>query len=158
MAVAFLSGANESVTYNCIFISYQGAFYTNGRTQFYRDCDIYGIVDFIFGKGRAVFQNRNLFAHLPNRTITFTAQSKSSSRQISSYVFQNCSFTLSPEFRSQEKGLGRAWIGPVGSDCCGFTELEEFNNEGPSSNTSGRVSWSKVLPDAAATQQFTVTK
>ncbi|KAG9150089.1 hypothetical protein Leryth_026593 [Lithospermum erythrorhizon] len=49
--------------------------YVHSLRQFYRECDIYGTVDFIFGNAAAVFQNCNIYARkpMPNQknTITF---------------------------------------------------------------------------------------
>ncbi|OMO87931.1 Pectinesterase, catalytic [Corchorus capsularis] len=108
--------------------------------------------------------------------------SKSFLQEKSGFLLQNCSFTISPEFTEQQgKGialLGRAWgkystvivmeswldsiIDPRGWDKWDKSAIDllsylEFSNRGPASNTSARVSWAKVLPDAAAAKQYTLT-
>ncbi|OMO93608.1 Pectinesterase, catalytic [Corchorus olitorius] len=48
----------------------------------HRDCHIYGTVDFVVGAAKAVFRNCNLFAHLPNQTITIHNHSPVQSTRI----------------------------------------------------------------------------
>lgn len=57
--------------------------YTHSLRQFYRECDIYGTVDFIFGNAAAIFQNCSLFARkpLPDQKNIFTAQGRSDPNQ-----------------------------------------------------------------------------
>ena len=65
-AVALRSGSDLSVYYQCSFEGYQDTLYTYSERQFYRECDIYGTVDFIFGNAAVVFQNYNIFFKLIN--------------------------------------------------------------------------------------------
>ncbi|KAK3429962.1 hypothetical protein EUGRSUZ_E01455 [Eucalyptus grandis] len=48
-AVALRSGFDLSVFYKCNFEGYKDTFYVHSERQFYRECKIYGMVDFIFG-------------------------------------------------------------------------------------------------------------
>ncbi|KAL0429480.1 UNVERIFIED_CONTAM: putative pectinesterase/pectinesterase inhibitor 25 [Sesamum radiatum] len=75
-AVAVRNNADLSTFYRCSFEGYQDTLYIHSLRQFYRECDIYGTVDFIFGNAAAVFQNCNLFARkpMPNQKVAFTAK------------------------------------------------------------------------------------
>ncbi|KAG4928615.1 hypothetical protein JHK85_055101 [Glycine max] len=64
-AVAVRNGADMSTFYSCSFEGYQDTLYTHSLRQFYRECDIYGTVDFIFGNAAVVLQNCNMYPRLP---------------------------------------------------------------------------------------------
>ena len=82
-AVAVRSDADLSAFYQCSFVGYQDTLYVHSLRQFYRECDIYGTVDFIFGNAAVVFQNCNLYARKPNanQQNTFTAQGREDPNQ-----------------------------------------------------------------------------
>ncbi|KAG0498228.1 hypothetical protein HPP92_002919 [Vanilla planifolia] len=56
-AVALRIGADRAVVYHCSIIGYQDTLYVHSLRQFYRECDVYGTVDFIFGNAAVVIQN-----------------------------------------------------------------------------------------------------
>ncbi|CAN6468254.1 unnamed protein product [Victoria cruziana] len=184
-AVAVRSGADLSTFYRCSFEGYQDTLYTHSLRQFYRECDIYGTVDFIFGNAAVVFQNCNLYARLPmtGQQNMFTAQGRSDPNQNTGTSIINCSVLATPDLSAngQTKSfLGRPWknysrtvymesfidsvIDPSGwapwSGDSFLTTLYfgEYNNTGPGSNTSSRVTWSgyHVMGSTDATN-FTVT-
>ncbi|VFQ63562.1 unnamed protein product [Cuscuta campestris] len=65
-AVATRTSANQAAFYRCSFEGYQDTLYVNKGVQFYRECDIYGSVDFIFSQTvKAVFQNCRIYARNP---------------------------------------------------------------------------------------------
>ena len=181
--VAMRSDSNHSVFYKCVFLGYQDTLYAKSNEQFYRECDIHGTVDFIFGFAEVVFQNCNLYARLTNRTIVFTAQGKEFGEQASGFVIQNSTFTVSPGLEREKrlvKGfLGRPWrnystvvVMESSLDDIfnqeGWTEMpgvgvlnltfREYRNRGPGSNTSGRVKWPgyKVLYSTSEASLYTV--
>ncbi|OIW00949.1 hypothetical protein TanjilG_10027 [Lupinus angustifolius] len=76
-AVALRSNSDHSVFYKCGFEGYQDTLFAQSGRQFYRECDIYGTVDFIFGAAASVFQNCNIYARNgPQNTVTITAQGR----------------------------------------------------------------------------------
>lgn len=82
-AVALRSNADLSTFYRCSFEGYQDTLYVHSLRQFYRECEIYGTVDFIFGNAAAVFQSCNLYARKPMaaQKNAFTAQGRTDPNQ-----------------------------------------------------------------------------
>jgi len=184
-AVALRSGSDFSVFYKCSFEGYQDTLYVHSQRQFYRECDIYGTVDFIFGNAAVVFQNCNIYARSPpNKTITITAQGRTDPNQNTGISIHNCRVTaasdLKPVQGSVKTYLGRPWkqysrtvfmktfldslINPAGwSPWSGNFALDtlyygEYMNTGPGSSTANRVNWKgyRVITSSAVASQFTV--
>nr|KYP74237.1 putative pectinesterase/pectinesterase inhibitor 40 [Cajanus cajan] len=185
-AVALRSGADFSAFYQCSFVGYQDTLYVHSLRQFYRECDIYGTVDFIFGNAAVVFQNCNLYARKPNQNQKnlFTAQGREDPNQNTGISILNCKVAaaadLIPVKTSFKSYLGRPWkmysrtvflksymedlIEPAGwlewNDTFALDTLYygEYMNRGPGSNTSGRVTWPgyRVINSSTEASQFTV--
>lgn len=184
-AVALRSGSDLSVFYRCSFEGYQDTLYVHSDRQFYRECDIYGTVDFIFGNAAVVLQNCNIFArNPPNRTNTLTAQGRTDPNQSTGIIIHNCRVTaasdLKPVQSSVKTFLGRPWqqysrtvyiktfldslINPAGwMEWSGNFALNtlyyaEYMNTGPGSSTANRVKWRgyHVLTSPSEVSQFTV--
>lgn len=184
-AVALRSGSDLSVFYRCSFEGYQDTLYVHSQRQFYRECDIYGTVDFIFGNAAVVLQNCNIFARKPpNRTNTLTAQGRTDPNQNTGIIIHNCRVTaasdLKPVQSSVKTFLGRPWkqysrtvyiktfldslINPAGwMEWSGNFALNtlyyaEYMNTGPGSSTANRVKWRgyHVLTSPSQVSQFTV--
>ncbi|KAH6778372.1 hypothetical protein C2S51_009684 [Perilla frutescens var. frutescens] len=163
-AVAVATVADQVVYYKCTFLGYQDTLYAKSGVQLYKNCDIYGTVDFICGAAAAVFQSCNLYARSPN-TIAFTAQSKDGGRSDpSGFMIQDCVLTVAPGLgRIRPKAyLGRPWsnystvvvmesylddmIQPDGWLGWGDTPTNmltylEFRNRGGGKDTTRRVNW-----------------
>lgn len=182
-AVAFRSGSDRSVFYRCSFNAYQDTLYAHSNRQFYRDCDVTGTIDFIFGNAAVVFQNCNIMPRqpLPNQFNTITAQGKKDPNQNTGISIQKCTFSPFEDKLTAPTYLGRPWkefsttvimqsaIGPF-LNALGWKEwvngvdppesifYAEYQNVGLGSNTSGRIKWAGYRPtltiDEAA--KFTV--
>ncbi|CAI9103656.1 OLC1v1002180C1 [Oldenlandia corymbosa var. corymbosa] len=184
-AVAFRSGSDFSVFYQCSFEGYQDTLYVHSMRQFYRECDIYGTVDFIFGNAAVVFQNCNIFArNPPNRTNTLTAQGRTDQNQNTGISIHNCRVTAAPDLRPNQGSvrtyLGRPWkqysrtvfmktfldglIDPAGwmpwsgNFALNTLYYGEYANTGPGSSTARRVNWKgyHVITNPAEASRFTV--
>lgn len=168
-AVAVRNGADLSTFYSCSFEAYQDTLYTHSLRQFYRECDIYGTVDFIFGNAAVVFQNCNIYPRLPmsGQFIAITAQGRTDPNQNTGTSIHNCTIRAADDLASSNTSvstyLGRPWkdysrtvymqslmgslINPAGwHEWSGNLSLStlyyaEYNNTGPGSNTAGRVTW-----------------
>ncbi|CAN6468247.1 unnamed protein product [Victoria cruziana] len=179
-AVAVRNGADLSTFYHCSFEGYQDTLYAHSLRQFYRECDIYGTVDFIFGNAAAVFQNCNLYARLPmsGQQNMFTAQGRTDPNQNTGTSVINCTILATPELSADgqiKSFLGRPWksysrtvymdsfigslIDPTGwAPWSGDFALStlyygEYNNAGPGADTSRRVTWRgyRVMDSSDAT-------
>ncbi|KAI4354838.1 hypothetical protein L6164_003670 [Bauhinia variegata] len=184
-AVAFRSGSDLSVFYRCSFEGYQDTLYVHSERQFYRECNIYGTVDFIFGNAAVVFQNCNIFArNPPNKVNTITAQGRTDPNQNTGISIHNSKVTaasdLKPVQSSVKTYLGRpwkqysrtvfmktyldslvnsaGWLEWSGNFALNTLYYGEYMNTGPGSSTSNRVKWSgyHVITSASEASKFTV--
>ncbi|XP_061344950.1 pectinesterase-like [Gastrolobium bilobum] len=166
-AVALRSGADHSVFYRCSFKGYQDTLYVYSQRQFYRECDIYGTIDFIFGDAVTVLQNCNIYVRKPmsNQQNTVTAQGRTDPNENTGIIIHNCHITSSGDLKPVQSSfrtfLGRPWqkysrtvvmksnldglINPAGwSPWNGNFALStlyygEYMNTGPGANTERRV-------------------
>lgn len=183
-AVALRSGSDLSVFYRCSFEGFQDTLYVHSERQFYRECDIYGTVDFIFGNAAVVLQNCNIYARYPpNKTNTITAQGRTDPNQNTGISIHNCRVTAASDLKSSQSSvktyLGRPWkeysrtvfmktyldslINPAGwlawSGNFALKTLyyAEYANTGPGSSTANRVQWAGYhVIGASEASKFTV--
>ncbi|KAB2029199.1 hypothetical protein ES319_D05G146700v1 [Gossypium barbadense] len=164
-AVAMRSGSDRSVFYSCAFDAYQDTLYAHSNRQFYRECDILGTIDFIFGNAAVVFQNCNIQPRqpLPNQFNTITAQGKKDPNQNTGISIQKCTITPFGNLTANTY-LGRPWkefsttvimqsnigafLNPVGwrewvtnVDPPSTIFYAEYQNTGPGSTVDQRVKW-----------------
>ncbi|KAG9443839.1 hypothetical protein H6P81_015179 [Aristolochia fimbriata] len=98
-APAFTSEGNRTVLYRCKFQAYRATVYARYGYQFYRDCDLHGTSNIIFGSARAVFQSCTIFAGMPlgGDRITVTAHAARTPRKEPSvFSLHNCTVTREP--------------------------------------------------------------
>ncbi|XP_019189022.1 PREDICTED: probable pectinesterase/pectinesterase inhibitor 17 isoform X2 [Ipomoea nil] len=184
-AVALRSGSDLSVFYQCSFEGYQDTLYVYSDRQFYRECDIYGTVDFIFGNAAAVFQNCNIYArNPPNKTNTITAQGRTDPNQNTGISIHNSKVTAASDLKgslgSVKTYLGRPWqqysrtvfmktsldslIDPAGwlpwdgNFALNTLYYGEYSNTGAGASTANRVKWAgyHVITSATEASKFTV--
>ncbi|KAF6141208.1 hypothetical protein GIB67_024292 [Kingdonia uniflora] len=185
-AVALRSGSDFSAFYRCSFIGYQDTLYVHSLRQFYKECDIYGTVDFIFGNAAVVFQNCSLYARKPdpNQKNIFTAQGREDPNQNTGISIINSKVTaaadLIPVKSTFKTYLGRPWKNYSRTvfmrsliddivDPAGWLEWDgdfalstlyygEYLNRGLGSNTTKRVKWPgyRVINSSTEASQFTV--
>ncbi|XP_013633917.1 PREDICTED: pectinesterase-like [Brassica oleracea var. oleracea] len=180
-AVAFHSMSTFSVMYRCTFEGFQDTLYAHAGDQLYRECDIVGTVDFIFGYSAAIFQRCNILSRkpLPNQINTITAQAASDQFAKSGFVIVNS--TIGPYLGEHfTTYLGRPWkpfatvlvmktylgdiVEPRGwiawNKEAPPTTLRygEFKNSGPGSGLGSRVNWTGYEPSMteAEAQKYSV--
>ncbi|MBA0738633.1 hypothetical protein Gogos_011965 [Gossypium gossypioides] len=168
-AVALRSGSDFSVFYRCSFKGYQDTLYVYSQRQFYRDCDIYGTVDFIFGDAVAVFQSCNIYIRRPmsGQKNTVTAQGRTDQNENTGIVIHNSRVTASSDMKAVQSSfksyLGRpwqkysrtvfmkstldglidreGWLPWSGNFALSTLYYAEYMNTGAGADTSGRVKW-----------------
>ncbi|KAI4332648.1 hypothetical protein L6164_017540 [Bauhinia variegata] len=185
-AVALRSGADLSVFFRCGFEGYQDTLYVHSQRQFYKECYIYGTVDFIFGNAAVVFQNCMIYARRPmdNQKNTVTAQGRSDPNQNTGIIIHNSRVMAAPDLvpvlSSFQTFLGRPWkeysvtvfmktyldtlVDPAGwLEWNGDFALNtlyygEYRNLGPRASTSNRVNWRgyHVITSETEASKFTV--
>ncbi|URE36147.1 Pectinesterase [Musa troglodytarum] len=69
-AAALRVNADLVALYRCAIDGHQDTLYVHSFRQFYRECDIFGTVDFILGNAAVVFQGCNIVARGPSRGST----------------------------------------------------------------------------------------
>ncbi|KAK7356382.1 hypothetical protein VNO80_15653 [Phaseolus coccineus] len=168
-AVALRNGADLSTFYSCSMEGYQDTLYAHSLRQLYRECDIYGTVDFIFGNAATVLQNCNMYPRLPmnGQFNAITAQGRTDPNQNTGISIHNCTIRaaddLAANINAAETYLGRPWKNYSRTvymqsfmdsviHAAGWREWDgdfalstlyyaEFNNTGPGSTTANRVTW-----------------
>ncbi|KAE8656213.1 putative pectinesterase/pectinesterase inhibitor 26 [Hibiscus syriacus] len=181
-AVAMRSQSDRSVFYRSAFDAYQDTLYAHSNRQFYKECDILGTIDFIFGNAAVVFQSCNIMPRqpLPNQFNTITAQGKNDPNQNAGISIQKCTISAFGNLTTNTY-LGRPWkeysttvimqssigpfLNPVGwrewvtnVDPPSTIFYAEYQNTGPGSTVDKRVKWAgykSTLSDADA-GKFTV--
>jgi pectinesterase len=114
-AVALSVSSNLSVFYRCDLMGFQDTLLAYMYTQFYRECRIWGTVDFIFGDAAAVFQDCYLYVRQPpaGKPGIITAHGGEYHDRTSGFIFQNCTVDIShlpgENLTSVLTYLGRPW-------------------------------------------------
>ncbi|KAF5180663.1 Pectinesterase/pectinesterase inhibitor [Thalictrum thalictroides] len=186
-AVAITVASDLSVFYRCSFKGYQDTLFVHSLRQFYRDCYVYGTVDFIFGNAAAVLQNCNILVRRPmdHQGNMITAQGRDDPNENTGISIHMSRIAPAPDLEAV-KGkfktfLGRPWkkysrtvvlktdldglIHPKGwREWRGNFALStlfygEYMNSGSGALTGQRVNWPgfHVLNDPREAGQFTVS-
>ena len=182
-AVALMSKSDLSIFYRCHIDAFQDTLYAHSNRQFYRECNIYGTVDFIFGNSAVVLQKCNIFAKvpIPGQQNTITAQGKLDPNQNTGISIQGCTIFPFGNLSSVQTYLGRPWknysttvflqnnlgslINPsgwlpwVGTSAPSTIFYSEYQNYGSGSSTKNRVKWKGVKTiNLQVASKFTVNK
>ncbi|MCM3788875.1 pectinesterase family protein [Domibacillus indicus] len=169
-AVALSVKSDQAVFEQVNILGHQDTLYTGSGRQYYRDAYIEGDVDFIFGEAPAVVFDRSEIRSVgTNGYVTAAAQAKESDPGI---VFLNSRLTKADS--ATKVYLGRPWknyadttfintwmdshiMAQGWSEWSGKLNHEqasyaEYNSTGPGANAKSRVSWSKQLTAAEASE------
>ncbi|XP_043717087.1 pectinesterase-like [Telopea speciosissima] len=186
-AVALRSGSDHSAYYRCSFEGYQDTLYVHSQRQFYKECYIYGTIDFIFGNAAVVFQNCIIYVRKPiyGQANVITAQGRIDPNQNTGISIYKSTVMAAPDLRPvlryYKTFLGRPWkqysqtvyletyldklIDPKGWTTWGGNfalntlYYGEYKNYGPASSTTRRVRWRgyHVITNPREAARFTVS-
>ncbi|KAL1222221.1 putative pectinesterase/pectinesterase inhibitor 59 [Cardamine amara subsp. amara] len=170
-AVALRSSSDLSIFYKCSIEGYQDTLMVHSQRQFYRECYIYGTVDFIFGNAASVFQNCLILPRRPlkGQANVITAQGRADPFQNTGISIHNSRIVPAPDLipvvNTVKTYMGRPWmkysrtvvlqtyldgfVSPLGwspwieGSVFGLDTLfyGEYKNTGPASSTKWRVRW-----------------
>jgi pectin methylesterase-like acyl-CoA thioesterase len=167
-ALAISIYGDRAVFRRCRFLGWQDTVLADGGRQYFRDCDIAGHVDFIFGRSTAFFEGCRLHC----RAGGFITAASTPPEQPFGFVFSRCRITGDPDPQGYKVYLGRPWrphasvtfletemgdvIEPAGWHNWGKPENEatarfaEYRSRGPGASPGSRVSWARQLTDEQA--------
>ncbi|XP_051138252.1 pectinesterase-like [Andrographis paniculata] len=175
-AVALMSTADHSIFHRCTMDGFQDTLYAHSNRQFYRDCNIYGTVDFIFGNSAAVLQNCNILPKKPmaGQQNTITAQGKIDPNQNTGIAIQDCTigpaadlagtrtyfgrpwknYSTTVLFHNVINGFidGKGWLPWVGTSAPSTIFYAEYRNSGAGAATKKRVGWKGLKLNLTASQ------
>ncbi|KAF5470059.1 hypothetical protein F2P56_010605, partial [Juglans regia] len=111
-AVALRVSLDCAVFYRCSFRGYQDTLCVHSLRQFYRDCHIYGTIDFIFGDATTVFQNVDIFVRRPMRhqANMITARGRVNPNENTGIAIQGCRVRSASDL-SAVKNIYRTFLG-----------------------------------------------
>ncbi|CAA3029949.1 probable pectinesterase pectinesterase inhibitor 46 [Olea europaea subsp. europaea] len=182
-AVALYSDSDQSVFYRCRIDGYQDSLNPQSMRQFFRECFIYGTVDFIFGLSATVIQHSHIFIRrpLPGQENVITSHSKFLPEDYTGISIQNCIIRAAEDLTGVRTYLGRpltdfsiaAYLDNLMDkliDPQGWLPFNnntpppetviyvEYNNWGPGATTSSRVYWKglRINPPRVEASRYTV--
>ncbi|MDF3078159.1 MAG: pectin esterase [Sphingobacteriaceae bacterium] len=167
-AVGLEVKGDKAIFLNCRIIGDQDILFLNSPTsrQFYKNCYIEGTTDFIFGAATAWFEQ----CHIHSKKESYITAASTPQSNRFGFVFYDCMLTADSGLH--KVFLGRPWR-PYASvaflhcflgshilsagwsawnklDSFALSRYSEYQNYGPGSATSQRVSWSRQTTDEEA--------
>ncbi len=91
------------------FLPQDERYYDGNPINYFHKCDIYGSVDFIFGAGKAVFDNCNMITVKDKREKTYVVAPSHSLKDDFGYLFYQCHFMHENGIREESIYLARPW-------------------------------------------------
>ncbi|KAJ9183674.1 hypothetical protein P3X46_007497 [Hevea brasiliensis] len=173
-AVALRIYADLAALYRCTINGYQDTLYVHSFRQFYRECNISGTIDYIFGKAAVVFQACKIISRMPmpgqftntgisiqNCPILATDNVLSNSASVKSYLgrpWRVYSRTVILEFYIDDFIDPTGWTNWFGDQGLDGLYYGEYDNYGPGSAVDSRVTWPGFhIMDAYDVYNFTVS-
>ncbi|WP_157964755.1 pectinesterase family protein [Algibacillus agarilyticus] len=115
-AVALMVGAGgHHAVFNHVAVKgYQDTVFIDGGINYFYNSDIYGHVDYIFGRGNALFEASTIInrrRHAPNnlKYTGYVTAPSTDKKQLFGFTFMNCRFVHEPGVPANSVPLGRPW-------------------------------------------------
>lgn len=165
-AVALRIQGDLAAFYRCTFLGAQDTLYDKEGRHYFRDCEIVGSIDWIFGDGQSFYHTCKIRSIAKDGSGSVTAQKRESVSK-TGFVFFKCNIGGSGKIY-----LGRAWgthsrvifyqcnianmIRPKGWQDWNDPKRQktvyyaEYKCTGPGADRKGRVKWSLALTDKQA--------
>ncbi|CAI5473145.1 unnamed protein product [Closterium sp. Yama58-4] len=167
-AVAFRASGDRTIAYRCVFLGFQDTLNAHRGRQYYRNCAIYGHVDFIYGRhGAAVFDRCRIVpiprpeTNSPATIATHGGDSAATSE--GGFIFYRCWIARISERVTTYLGrpwrpharvvymysylsnavVPEGWAPWPGKSFGPMAFLGEYRNTGPGAWTGGRVRWAR---------------
>jgi len=168
-AVAMRAMGDKQVFRNCRFLGWQDTLWVDGKRAYFTNCYVEGRIDFVFGRGTAVFENCRIHA-TDGGCITASSTDPQSPFGL---VFLKCKITCAEDrtFLGSpwDKGAATAflecelgenlrregWKEWRGNENHKTARFVEYRNTGPGADTSKRPAWTRQLSEAEA-KNYTV--
>ncbi|KAK7278124.1 hypothetical protein RJT34_23149 [Clitoria ternatea] len=173
-AVALRVQGDMSAFFDCGIHGYQDTLYAHAHRQFYRNCEISGTIDFIFGYSTTLIQNSKIIVRKPdtNQQNIVVADGTGQKNMPTGVVLHNCEImpdaSLDADRLTVKTYLARPWkaysravfieneigdlIQPDGympwntiEPNTEFSYFAEYGNTGAGANTQARAKWGKGL-------------
>ncbi|XP_065860360.1 putative pectinesterase 63 [Euphorbia lathyris] len=171
-AVALRLGGDKAAIYNCRIYGYQDTLLDETGRHFFKSCFIQGTVDFIFGSGKSIYLQSQLYVVKQKWRTVIAAQAKQKNED-SGFSFVHCTILGKG---SNDTYLGRAWLNysnvvysystmskiilPEGWDNTGKPKQNmifgEFHNKGVGASYNRRVDYSTRLSPSAVEPYLTL--
>jgi len=111
VALAIQDNADRAYIEDVHLDGYHDTLYVNTGRSYFRGCRIEGCVDFIFGAGRAVFENCEIVSRLrpPGDFNGYVAAPNTNVHQPYGFLFLGCRLTKESTVAPHTVALGRPW-------------------------------------------------
>nr|XP_029151559.1 pectinesterase-like [Arachis hypogaea] len=182
-AVALRVQGDRSAFFDCAIRGFQDTLYAHAHRQFYRNCEISGTVDFIFGYSSTIVQSSKIIVRKPdpNQQNIVVADGTPQKNMPTGVVLQNCDISpeaeLVPMKLTVKSYLARPWkeysraiflentIGDLiqpdgylqwsGNMYLNTCFFAEYGNTGPGANVNARVKWGRGVLNKNDAAQYT---
>ena len=183
-AVALRVAGDRIAIYQCSIQGYQDTLLTAYGIHFFRECEVYGTVDFIFGNSRVVLQNCDIYVRKRTEgTVNMITAQGRGQVEDTGIVLHNCSIKADKDLQPYPQiktFLGRLWHSysqTIVMECFldKLIDLEdwlpkgekkslstlhflEYTNRGPIANITRRLKWSgyHIAKNSKEFKYFTV--